>query len=225
MNDSIKRGDVFDPPPYQTWLTVPTSGLIGTPAPNGIDRTVYDRLRSLASRYLGREAPGHPLEPTDLVHEVMLRMAAGAAPVQFQTSEHFVAVSAIVMRHVLIDYARSANLFTRCFRVPLRADLRVESMPLGERTVMREVLQRLARFEFRLFRIVILRVFEGYTFDEIALNLRISTRTAKRGWAAALARLRAELSVTMEAREPSTFSRGPGRCGFRRRKEQQLPPE
>ena len=123
---------------------------------------------------------------------MILRMADSKTPIRFRAPEHFVAVSAIVMRHILIDHARASNLFSRCLKMRLE-NLHSEIVPLGESVSMRQVLERLARSERRLYRIVVLRVFEGCTFEEIGSQLSISMRTAKRGLACALKRLRKDL--------------------------------
>src|SRR5262250_3331797 len=67
---------------------------------------VYDDLRKLAAWQLQSERPDHTLQPTALVHEVYLKLAA-ENPVEWQNKAHFFALAAQVMRHILVDYART----------------------------------------------------------------------------------------------------------------------
>ena len=73
---------------------------------------VYDELRRIARRYIEREPAGHALQATALVHEAYLRLI-DASQVQWQNRAHFYAVSANLMRRILVDYARSHNYLKR----------------------------------------------------------------------------------------------------------------
>jgi RNA polymerase sigma-70 factor, ECF subfamily len=193
MEQHSQRGGVSAPPDSQPWMTFANRASSTPTAAKTVDKMLYDRLRRVASQYLRREAPGHPFEPADLVHEVFLRLARSRKPVYFQTSDHFLAVSGVVMRHILFDHARSATIFNRVQRIPFEADARSEERPVGDTLAMRQALERLARSKTRLYRIVELHVFKGLTFQEIGRALSISSRTAKRGWKEALVYLRNEL--------------------------------
>jgi RNA polymerase sigma factor (TIGR02999 family) len=169
------------------------------PANNIADPKVYDQLRRLASGYLKREGQGHPFEPADLVHEALLRIARSSTPIHFRTPGHFIAILAIVMRHVLIDYARSGSVFTRWQRVPLDFNLRSPMSLPWDAMVLYEALSRLAKADMRLYRVVEMRVFAGFAVGEVAAALSISTRTVKRDWEAAIAWLRGEFGVPAKA--------------------------
>jgi RNA polymerase sigma factor (TIGR02999 family) len=73
---------------------------------------VYEELRRLARRYMGREQPGHALQSTALVHEAYVRLI-DASQVQWQNRAHFFAISANLMRRILVDFARSQNYLKR----------------------------------------------------------------------------------------------------------------
>jgi RNA polymerase sigma factor (TIGR02999 family) len=193
MEQHSQHGGVSTPPDSQHWTTFANWASSTPAAAKTVDKMLYDRLRRVASQYLSREAPGHPFEPADLVHEVFLRLARSRKPVYFQTSDHFLAVSVVVMRHILLDHARSATIFNRVQRIPFETDVRSEERPYGDTLAMRQALERLARSNIRVYRIVELHVFKGLTFQEIGRALSISSRTAKRGWKEALAHLRKEL--------------------------------
>ena len=77
--------------------------------PEGFEKLmalVYDDLRKLAAWHLQSERRDHTLQPTALVHEVYLKLAA-QNPVEWQNKAHFFAMAAQVMRHILVDYART----------------------------------------------------------------------------------------------------------------------
>ncbi len=156
---------------------------------------LYDELRGLAERYLISERKGHTLQPTALVHEAYLRLAASAGdridPV------HFRAMAARVMRHVLVDHAVAKKADKRgggCTVLSLdadtpdglRADLDVEALD--------EALRRLAELDERKVRVVELRFFGGLTSEEAARELDISLSTVEADWRMAKAWLRSELS-------------------------------
>ncbi|MCA1636446.1 MAG: RNA polymerase subunit sigma-70, partial [Acidobacteria bacterium] len=73
---------------------------------------VYDELRRLASRYLRNERPGHTLQTTALVHEAYLKLV-DQTNTSWQNRVQFFSAAAQVMRHVLVDYARSRRAFKR----------------------------------------------------------------------------------------------------------------
>lgn len=156
---------------------------------------LYDELRGLAERYLVSERKGHTLQPTALVHEAYLRLAAtagaGTDPV------HFRAMAARVMRHVLVDHAvakkadkrgggRTMLSLDADTPAGLRADLDVEALD--------EALLRLAALDARKVRVVELRFFGGLTSEEAARELDISLSTVEADWRMAKAWLRSELS-------------------------------
>ena len=160
---------------------------------------VYDELRLLARRYLSRERPGHTLQPTALVHEAYIKLV-DQSKVDWQGRTHFFAVGAKVMRHLLIDHARSKGRAKRGGdqqKVTLADGL----TPFGNRQLdtedllaLNEGLDRLAELDERQARVVELRFFGGLTVPEVALILGVSERTVEGDWAHARAWLKRELS-------------------------------
>jgi len=156
---------------------------------------VYEQLRRIAHGHLSREATGHTLATTDLVHEAYLQLASQTRA-QWQSRAHFMSVAAKAMRRILVDHARSHRSVKHggaLKRVPLesvnpaaadRADLLV---------ALDEALDRLRGLDERQARVVECRFFGGMTEDETAEALGIGTRTAKRDWAKARSWLYSEL--------------------------------
>ena len=144
---------------------------------------VYRELYRLAARYMGQERQGHTLQATALVNEAYLRLIDWKN-VQWQNRAHFVAVSAQLMRRVLVDYARS-----RCYAKrgggarPLPLE---ETQAADDRlTVLIEIdlaLERLAAVDPRLAQVVELRYFGGLTNEETAEALKVSSITVIRSW-------------------------------------------
>jgi len=145
---------------------------------------VYAELRRLAGYYLRGERSGHTLQPTALVHEAYIRLT-GMQGVEWQGRSHFFAVSAHVMRHILVDHARAQAATKRGGDwEPVTLDeARAVSLSRPEQFVaLDEALQRLSAMDARQSRIVELRFFGGLTEEEIAEVLGLSTRTIKRDW-------------------------------------------
>jgi len=163
-----------------------------TPLPaGGVAETfplVYDELRQVAHRHLEREAEGHTLSTTALVHEAYLRLkdqGSGA----FNDRTHFLAVAARAMRRILVDHARRHHAVKRgdgARRVPLES---LEGLAVDERAdllvALDDALVRLASLDARQAQVVELRFFGGLTEDETATTLGVGLRTAKRDWAKA----------------------------------------
>jgi RNA polymerase sigma factor (TIGR02999 family) len=156
---------------------------------------VYEELRRLAHRHLRREAPGHTLTTTDLVHQAYLQLA-GQASAQWDNKDHFMAVAATAMRHILVDHARTIGRLKRggaLQRVPLEsADIAIEDR--AELLIaLDEALDRLRELDARQARVVECRFFAGLTEDETAAAVGVSVRTARRDWTKAKAWLYAEV--------------------------------
>ena len=157
---------------------------------------VYDELHRLASRYLRHERPGHTLQTTALVHEAYLKLV-DERNANWQNRVHFFAAAAQVMRHVLVDYARSRRASKRggdyC-RLSLD-EARISSEERdADLLALNEALNNLAAIDPQQSRVVELRVFGGLTVEETAEALGISPRTVKREWTYARATLFRELS-------------------------------
>jgi len=158
-----------------------------------IDGSVYQRLRRQAAAILRRETPDPSLEPADLAHEAFLRIAMSHAPIQLKDGAHFLAVATLVMRHILIDRARSAKSPARFQWVPLDSDLHDPVHSSVEPLLLHDALRRMQSCETRLYRIVEMRFFRGLGIAEVASELSISSRRVKREWTVARGWLRREL--------------------------------
>jgi RNA polymerase sigma factor (TIGR02999 family) len=158
---------------------------------------IYGELRRLAARYLKRERGDHTLQPTALVHEAFMRMAAGEQPA-WQSRSHFFGVAARLMRQILVDHARRYQSLKRGGaheRSALAEDLLVYSAEKsGELLALDEALGRLAQQDERQSRIVEMKFFAGLDTEDIAQVLDISPRTVKRDWTMARAWLHQEMT-------------------------------
>jgi len=156
---------------------------------------VYDELRRLAAHKLAQEAPGHTLQPTALVHEAWLRLAAQDKQT-YANRTHFFAVAAEAMRRILIDRARRRQAIRRggqAQRVDTDA-LEIAGPAADDQLLaLHEALDRFAEREPQKAELVKLRYFVGLTLAEAAEVLGISEPTAKRHWAYARAWLLCEL--------------------------------
>jgi RNA polymerase sigma factor (TIGR02999 family) len=155
---------------------------------------VYDELRRLAGRKMGREKPGQTIGATGLVHEAYLRLVGGGEK-SYRDRSHFFAAAATAMRRILIDNARrkrSQKHGGDRVREPL--DVIAAPEDNEELLALDEALDRLAAKEPQKAKLVELRYFAGLTNDEAAEALGISPTTADRYWAYARAWLRAEVS-------------------------------
>ena len=156
---------------------------------------VYPELRQVAARAMRQERPGHTLQPTALVHEAFLRLAAESG-IEWQDRAHFLGIAARLMREILVDHARKRGASKRAagVRVTLVDGLLVSEDRLQEIVAWDEILLRLEKLDARQGKIVELRFFAGLSVEEIAEVLEISTPTVKREWASAKAWLHRELS-------------------------------
>jgi len=159
---------------------------------------VYKELRAVAARHLRREREGHTLAPTALVHEAYLRMVDQAEP-QWRNRAHFIGCAAQIMRHVLVDHARTRNREKRGGRAVRVALDEAGDVAGGEGAadvdlvVLDEALQRLQQMNERHARVVELRYFGGLSVEETAEVLAVSPGTVKRDWTLARSWLRREL--------------------------------
>jgi len=157
---------------------------------------VYRELRRVAGRLLQNEAAGQTLQSTDLVHEAFLRLV-NAREVDWQHRAHFFAVSATLMRRILMDRARRKAADKRGGK-PQQLDL--ERAPVmapahgRELLALDDALNTLAQVDPRRARIVELRFFGGLSVKEIAEVVKISPDTVMRDWKVARAWLLTELN-------------------------------
>jgi len=150
---------------------------------------VYDELRRIAHRYVQRERDGHTLQTTALVNEAYLRLA-GQQKIEWQSRAHFFAVTAQVMRHVLIDHARRRHYAKRggdLQQVSLEDAAMMSQQRAAELVALDEALDELAKLDPRKSRVVELRYFGGLSLEETAEVLEISLMTVRRDWRAAKA--------------------------------------
>lgn len=158
---------------------------------------IYQDLRRLAAGYLRRERQDHTLQATALVHETWFRLTNGN-PVDFNDAAHFFRLASIAMRRVLVEHARRKRAGKRwgaACRVPLEDCLLGAETPVDRILDVDAALDRLAVLDERQSKIVEMRFFGGYSEEDIATALRLSTRTVKREWAMAKAWLLGELAA------------------------------
>jgi RNA polymerase sigma factor (TIGR02999 family) len=156
---------------------------------------VYNELWRLARAYMRRQQPDHTLQTTALVNEAYLRLI-DVNQVSWQNRAHFYAVSAQLMRRVLVDLARARSADKRGGGAPFvtfNEALEVASERGSEIVALDEALAQLATLSPRQTQIVELRYFGGLNEEEIAEVLDISPRTVRRDWNLARAWLKREL--------------------------------
>jgi RNA polymerase sigma factor (TIGR02999 family) len=140
---------------------------------------VYDKLHRIAQSYLRRERAGHSLQATELINEVYLRLV-DLNRVEWQDRAHFFALSARLMRRILVDFARS-----RPRRLGAQSGERVEfeetlAVPVEREAVLVAVddaLRSMEQIYPRQSQVVELRYYGGLTAEEIAAVLKVSTET------------------------------------------------
>lgn len=155
---------------------------------------VYDELHRLAHQYISRERPGHTLQTTALVNEAYLRLVK-QNDVAWEGRAHFFGVSAQLMRHILVDYARR--------HVSVKRGGEVQKVELEEATVsieraaelvaLDEAMQALQEIHPRRSKVVELRYFGGLNNKEASEVVKVSEATIERDWRFAKAWLYREL--------------------------------
>lgn len=162
---------------------------------------VYDELRRQAASFLRKEAPGHSLQPTALVHEVFLKLA-DQNRVSWKGRSHFFAVGAQAMRRILVDHARRKKRAKRGGgrqRISLDEGLVVSPRRDEDVLALNDALEKLADLDPRQAQIVEMRFFGGLTVQEVAEVLGVSKRTVEAEWTMIRAWLRRELSEDASA--------------------------
>lgn len=156
---------------------------------------VNDELRRLAHRYISGERAGHTLQTTALVNEAYLRLV-DSSRVRWQNRAHFFAVSAQLMRRILVDYARARRSQKRGGGLQVSLDQALPIAPEREPDLMAldDALSALAEMDHRKGRVVELRFFGGLSVEETAEVLEVSPDTVMRDWRLAKAWLLRELS-------------------------------
>jgi RNA polymerase sigma-70 factor (ECF subfamily) len=156
---------------------------------------VYEELRLLARRYMRRERRGHSLQTTALVNEAWIRLV-DYKRMQWQDRAHFFAVSAQLMRRILVEHARRHNLKRGgdVQHVALEETAVVSTNNTADIVALDDSLSALARFDPRKARVVEMRFFGGLSAAETAEVLNVSTVTVMRDWSSAKAWLYRELA-------------------------------
>ncbi len=156
---------------------------------------IYDELRRLARRYMKGERVDHTLQTTALVNEAYLRLV-DCERMQWQDRAHFFAVSAQLMRRILVDHARRRNL-KRGGAIPhiaLEEAATVGGQPDPGLIALDDALHAFAKIDPRKVRVVEMRFFGGLSVEETAEVLQVSPVTVMRDWSSAKAWLRREMT-------------------------------
>jgi RNA polymerase sigma-70 factor (ECF subfamily) len=156
---------------------------------------VHRELHQIARRHMRHEHPGHSLQATALVNEAYLRLIDANA-VAWQDRAHFFAVSARVMRRILVDHARARTADKRggrAAKVTFDEALVVTDGPCRDLVALDDALEALARFDERKSRVIELRFFGGLSVEETASVLKVSPDTVMRDWRLAKVWLRREM--------------------------------
>lgn len=146
---------------------------------------VFEDLRQIAARMFKRESDGHTLQPTALVNEVYLRLM-DQRKIHWANREQFFGVAALLMRRILVDYAKRRDAVKRgsgAVKLPLEEALGLAvSQEKVNMVDLDEALSRLAEIDPRQSQIVEMRYFTGLSHEEIAEVLGVSVTTIKREW-------------------------------------------
>jgi RNA polymerase sigma factor (TIGR02999 family) len=145
---------------------------------------VYDELHRLAHRYMSREQVGHVLQTTALVNEAYLQLI-DASQVKWQDRAHFLAISANLMRQILVHFARARDSQKRggnYRQVSLDEAAVFRPEPGADLIQLDEALAALAEIDPRKAKVVELRFFGGLSLEETAEVLKVSADTVWRDW-------------------------------------------
>lgn len=160
---------------------------------------VYRELHRLAHGYLVREQRGHVLQTTALVNEAFVRLVDWKQ-VEWQNRAHFFGVSATLMRHILVQFAREQQAQKRggdAVQVSLSVAAAVGTRENPDLVKLDDALNALEKLDPRQARTVELRFFGGLSLEEAAEVLRVSVSTVRRDWRMAQAWLHQQLSATI----------------------------
>jgi RNA polymerase sigma factor (TIGR02999 family) len=156
---------------------------------------VYQELHRLAHRYLGRERAGHTLQTTALVHEAYLRLL-DRQQVEWQNRAHFFAISAQLMRRILVDFARARHYRKRggdARQITFDEAAVIAPERSADFIALDDALNSLAKLDRRQAQVVELRFFGGLTIEETAEVLKVAPITVRRDWSLAQTWLLREL--------------------------------
>jgi len=156
---------------------------------------VHQELHRIARRCMAGERVDHSLQATALVNEAYVRLVNGKA-VEWNDRTHFLAVSARVMRRILVDHARARRYQKRggdAARVTLDEGLVVTDEPGPDFVALDDALEALSKFDERKSRVVEMRFFGGLSVEETAAALNVSPTTVMSDWRLAKAWLKREI--------------------------------
>jgi RNA polymerase sigma factor (TIGR02999 family) len=145
---------------------------------------VYEELHRIARRYMGQERKGHTLQTSALVNEAYLRLVDWKN-VEWQNRAHFFAVSAQMMRRILVDFARNRHYLKRgggALQVSLAEAVGIPSERCTDLVALDDALNSLAAMDKRKSEVVELRFFAGLSVEETAEVLKVSPDTVMRDW-------------------------------------------
>jgi RNA polymerase sigma factor (TIGR02999 family) len=195
--------DEAAPPPQVTQLLIDWS--------NGDEHAlqqliplVHEELRRVARRHMAHERAQHTLQATALVNEAYVRLV-DIRQVRWQNRAHFFAMSARLMRRILVDFARSRRYQKRggaAQKVTLDEALVVSPEPGADLVALDEALTALAGVDPRKAQVVEMRFFGGLSVEETAEALHVSRDTVMRDWKLAKAWLLRELKATGSSSMP-----------------------
>ena len=156
---------------------------------------IHAELYRLAKRYMSRQRPDHPLQPTALVNEAYIRLIDWKTA-KWQNRAHFLGVSAQLMRRILVDFARKRphNKEGVIRQVPLDEALAIGTRKSADVVALDDALNELTKLDPRKGRIVELRFFGGLSVEETAEVLEVSAVTVMREWSKAKGWLYRELN-------------------------------
>ncbi len=174
----------WEPTPKDVTAILSAWGEGDQEAGNELVGIVYQELRRLASHYLQSERDGHTLQPTALVHELYLKLFS-SQPLHLHDREHFLAVAARQLRHIVVDHARNKHAQKRGGSQGAISldDAHGLAVPVDARVIdLDQALARLEKLDPRAAQVVELRFFGGLKDEEVGKTLGISLATVKRDW-------------------------------------------
>lgn len=161
-----------------------------------IVESLYGELRRIAGHLMRDERPGHTLQPTALVHELILRFMGNEGGLPAENKSHLMVMATRAMRNLLVDHARSRRALKRGGQVDLvRIEPELDGTACTDENLLaiHQALDRLDALSARQGRVAEMRVFGGLDIPEIAQVLGVATRTVDRDWQLAKAWLHLQL--------------------------------
>lgn len=171
-------------------------------ARNRLIESLYGELRRIAGSLMRDERSGHTLQPTALVHELLIRLIGNNGMLLAENKSHFVFMATRAMRNLLVDHARGRRTARRGGEVdfvPIEPELDGANCSTEKLLAIHEALDRLDALNARQGRVAEMRIFGGFDVKEIAQALGVTTRTVDRDWQLAKAWLHLQLRGAISA--------------------------